>query len=95
MKSLFGMDYCVFLQNFIQAPTWFSNECTPEFVESLYSRAGFVNVRRLKSFVKRSDIRKFFAPLHYDRDYDISKILYGQGYVQYIGEKPAAAQVEA
>jgi SAM-dependent methyltransferase len=95
LKSLFGMDYCVFLQNFIQAPTWFSNECTPELVESLYSRAGFANVRRLNSFVKRSDIRKFFAPLHYDRDYDISKILYGQGYVQYIGEKPIAAQVEA
>ena len=25
LKSLFGEDYCVFVQNFIQAPTWWSN----------------------------------------------------------------------
>jgi ubiquinone/menaquinone biosynthesis C-methylase UbiE len=87
LKSLFGVDYCVFLQNFIQAPTWWSNECTPEFVEGLYREAGFRNVRRLKSFTKRSDIRKFFAPLHYDLEHPFSKILYGQGYVQYVGEK--------
>jgi len=87
LRSLFGMDFCVFLQNFIQAPTWYSNECTPAFVESLYACAGFTNVRRLSSFVRRSDIRKFFAPLHYDRDFTVSKILYGEGYVQYVGEK--------
>lgn len=87
LKSLFGTDYCVFLQNFIQAPTWWSNECTPEFVEGLYREAGFRIVRRLKSFTKRTDIRKFFAPLHYDLDYPFSKLLYGRGYVQYVGEK--------
>lgn len=87
LKSLFGWDYCVFLQNFIQAPTWWSNECTPTFVEGLYRDAGFVNVRRLGSYTKRTDIRKFFAPLHYDREHPISKILYGDGYVQYIGQR--------
>jgi len=87
LKSLFGEDYCVFLQNFIQAPTWWSNECTPEYVEKLYEKAGFKQVRRLGSFTKRTDVRKFFAPLHYDRSYWLSKIMYGHGYVQYIGEK--------
>jgi hypothetical protein len=87
LKSLFGWDYCVFLQNFIQAPTWWSNECTPQYVEKLYADNGFVNVRRLGSYTKRKDIRKYFAPLHYDREHPISKILYGDGYVQYIGQK--------
>lgn len=87
LKGLFGWDYCVFLQNFIQAPTWWSNECTPEFVEGLYRDAGFENVRRLGSYTKRKDIRRYFAPLHYDRQHPISRILYGEGYVQYIGQK--------
>lgn len=87
LKSLFGEDFCVFLQNFIQAPVWMSNECTPEFVEEMYKANGFTNIKRLGSYVKRSDIRKFFAPLHYDRENEISKVLYGKGYVQYVGQK--------
>jgi ubiquinone/menaquinone biosynthesis C-methylase UbiE len=87
LKGLFGWDYCVFLQNYIQAPTWWSNECTPAFVEELYRRHGFADVKRLHNYNKRSDIRKFFAPLHYDRDHPISKVLYGEGYVQYVGRR--------
>ena len=87
LKGLFGVDFCVFLQNYIQAPTWLSNECTPEFVEELYKAHGFSDVRRLNHFSKRSDVRKFFAPLHYDRDYPLARVLYGQGYVQYVGRK--------
>jgi SAM-dependent methyltransferase len=87
LKSLFGEDFCMFLHNFIQAPTWYSNECTPAFVEGLYARHGFSGVRRLNRFVKRKDIRKYFAPMHYERDWDISKVLYGEGVPIYIGEK--------
>lgn len=87
LKSLFGEDFCVFLQNFIQAPQWWTNECTPDYVEGLYKKYGFVKIERLNEFVKRTDIRKFFAPLHYDRDHPVSKALYGSGYVKYIATK--------
>ena len=87
LQSLFGEDFCVFLQNFVQAPKWWSNECTPEFVEGLYEQGGFVQVKRLNDFVKRTDIRKFFAPLHYDREHPVSRALYGHGYVKYIAQK--------
>ncbi len=87
LKSLFGEDFCVFLQNYIQAPVWLSNECTPEFVEEMYKANGFTEITRLNSFVKRKDVRKFFAPLHFDRDEPLSQILYGKGYVQFIGRK--------
>ena len=53
----------------------------------MYKKNGFKEVRRIKKFVKRDDIRKFFAPLHFERDSQISKLLYGQGYMQYIGKK--------
>ena len=87
LKSLFGEDFCVFLQNFIQAPQWWTNECTPEYVEGLYKKYGFVKIERLKEFVKRTDVRKYFAPLHYDWDHPVSKALYGNGYVKYIASK--------
>jgi ubiquinone/menaquinone biosynthesis C-methylase UbiE len=87
LKELFGTDFCVFLQNFIQAPSWLSNETTPMFVEEMYKANGFTDVVRLNSYVDRSDIRKYFSPLHYDRDYWFSKIMYGEGYIQYIGKK--------
>lgn len=87
LKGLFGEDFCVFLQNYIQAPSWLSNECTPEFVEELYKAHGFKSVRRLNHYARRTDVRKFFAPLHFDRDYPMSRILYGRGYVQYVGQK--------
>jgi ubiquinone/menaquinone biosynthesis C-methylase UbiE len=87
LKGLFGEDFCVFLQNYIQAPAWLSNECTPTVIEELYRAHGFTNIQRLNSFCRRTDIRKFFAPLHYDRDYPMSRILYGEGYVQYVAQK--------
>jgi ubiquinone/menaquinone biosynthesis C-methylase UbiE len=87
LKSLFGEDFCMFLHNFIQAPTWYSNECTPEYVENLYRNHGFKNVRRLSRFVKRQDIRKYFAPIHFDREWDFSKTMYGEGVPIYIGQK--------
>lgn len=87
LKSLFGEDFCVFLQNFIQAPQWWTNECTPEYVEALYRGHGFGKLERLNEFVKRTDIRKYFAPLHYDWNHPVSKALYGNGYVKYIGVK--------
>ena len=87
LKTMFSEDFCVFLHNHIQAPYWLTNECSKEFILSMYKKNGFSKVKRIKKFVNRTDIRKFFAPLHFERDSKISKILYGQGYMQFIGKK--------
>ncbi len=87
LKTMFSEDFCVFLHNHVQAPYWLTNECSKEFITSMYKKNGFKNVRRIKKFVHRTDIRKYFAPLHFQRDSHISKILYGQGYMQFIGQK--------
>tara|TARA_B100000965_G_C19600036_1_gene762047 strand:+ start:951 stop:1868 length:918 start_codon:yes stop_codon:yes gene_type:complete len=87
LKKLFGIDYCIFLQNYIKRPTDFSSHCTPEFVESLYNENGFHSIVRHNYYVKRTDIRKYVAPLHYNKEMLISKALYGRGGVQYLGIK--------
>ncbi len=87
MKKLFGEDFCLFLMNYIQAPHWLSNECTPSVVEGFYRDNDFVEIVRLNDYAVRTDIRKYEAPLHYDRDYPLSRLLYGEGYVKYVAKK--------
>ncbi|MDR1236330.1 MAG: class I SAM-dependent methyltransferase [Holosporaceae bacterium] len=83
----FDEDFCVYLQNVLQPPSRLHQQCSSEYVNSLYERTGLGNIRRLKRYVTRNNVRKFFAPLHYDRDHKWSKILYGEGSVEYIGQK--------
>ena len=84
-KGLFDEDYCVMIQNIIQAPVRLPIE--EKYILNLYSKYGLKKPKRLKRFVKRSNIRKFFAPLHYHRDTEISKILYGSGNLEFISQK--------
>lgn len=82
---LFDVDLCVFIQNAVQAPV---RLIIPEdFIRKQYSENGFVEVKRLKRFVKRNNIRKFFAPLHFDQEHPISQILYGSGNLEFIARK--------
>jgi len=87
LKQMLSEDTFVFLQNHIQAPFWLTNELSPEYTVKLFKKNGFTKIKRIKKFVSRTDIRKFFAPLHFERDSFISKILYGKGYVQFVGQK--------
>jgi len=84
-EGLFDEEYCVTIQNIIQAPVRLSID--ENYILNLYSKRGFKKTKRLKRFVKRSNIRKFFAPLHYERDNRISKILYGSGNLEFISHR--------
>ena len=87
ISRLFDMDFCVTIQNIIQAPVRLTLKTDEKFIVSLYEKNGFNHPKRLKRFVKRSNIRKFFSPLHYQRDETISKILYGSGSLEFLGKK--------
>lgn len=87
LKSLFGEDFCMFLKNKITAPTWYCNELTPQWCETMYDHHGFTEVRRLNRFVVRSDIRRFLAPLHHCIDHPFAKVLYGHGVPLFVGRK--------
>jgi SAM-dependent methyltransferase len=87
LKKMFDEVFIQFLHNYIQAPTWCSNETTPKFVENLYKKNGFKKIIRIKKFVKRKNIRKYFSVFHYNNNSILSKVLYGDGYVTYLGKK--------
>lgn len=69
----FDEDFCVYLQNAIQPPSRLHQECSSEYVTNLYEKSNFVEINRLKRYVLRKNLRKFFAPLHYDREIECLK----------------------
>ena len=85
LLELFDVDFCVTIQNFTQAPIRL--EINEKYIRAQYKKYKFKNIKRLKRFVKRKNIRKYFAPLHYLRDQKISKLLYGSGNLEFIAYK--------
>lgn len=84
-KEMFDLDFCVTIQNIIQAPVQL--DVKAEFIEDHYRRNGFDELHKLKRYVKRKNIRKYFAPLHYRTDHWFAKIMYGNGSLEYLGRK--------
>lgn len=87
--ELLDRDLCVTIQNIIQAPVRL--EIDEARVRNLYADHGCQDVRRLKRYIRRKNIRRFCAPLHYERGSEISRILYGSGNLDFIGRKSVAA----
>lgn len=85
LKPLLDVDFCVFLQNLIQAPVRLPVD--EQFIRELYDRNNFHSLKRLHRYVKRQNIRKIFSPLHFNYDSTISQILYGSGNLEFIAQK--------
>lgn len=85
IKDLFDVDFCVFLQNIIQAPIRLHID--ESFIRNLYDKNGLINITRLHRYIKRKNIRKYCAPLHYNYENHISKMLYGSGNLEFLGKK--------
>ena len=85
IKPLFDSDFCLTIQDVLQTPL---RQSFPEnFIIDEYKKNNFKNIKRLKKYIERKNIRKFTAPLHYYSNNKISKLLYGTGYLEYIGKK--------
>ena len=85
IASLFDVDFCVTIQNEIQAPVRLALD--ESFYVDRYLLYGFESPTRLRRYVERKNIRRFFAPLHYHREHPISKLLYGSGNLEFISRK--------
>lgn len=84
---LFDWDFCAFVQNIIQAPKRFCIELNREWVEKQFGNNGFELPLRCRRYVVRKNIRKYLAPIHYDLESKMSKILYGEGNMKWISVK--------
>jgi SAM-dependent methyltransferase len=87
VSELFDLDLCTFFKNVLQAPRRHILEMNREWTSKQYEKNGFGEMRICVKFIKRKNVRKFLAPLHYRRDLQISKILYGDGYLECIARK--------
>lgn len=87
LAPLFDLDFCTTLQNLIQVPKRFILEITEDVILDWFRQNNFIAPKRCKRFVKRKNIRKFFAPLHYDNSTKFSKLLYGPGNLEFIARK--------
>lgn len=86
LLDLLDTDLCVTIQNVIQAPVRLRID--EAMIRGMYAEAGFEEPRRLRRFVKRENIRKFFAPLHYATpDEPILQLIYGSGNLEFIARK--------
>lgn len=85
LKPLFDVDFSVFLKNLIQAPVRL--RISEEFIVDQYRENGFSQPKRLRRYVKRKNIRRFFAPLHYSREKEISSLIYGSGNLEFLAQK--------
>jgi ubiquinone/menaquinone biosynthesis C-methylase UbiE len=85
LKELLDEDLCISMQNTIQCEKRECHQLT--FVKKFLLDNDFYQIRRLKRYVIRNNIRKYFSPLHFDSDNKFSKILYGDGWVDLIARK--------
>jgi hypothetical protein len=87
IKDMFDVDFCTTLQNLIQAPVRLA--LSPEFFNTQFTKHGFSAPVRLRRYVMRENIRKYLAPLHFQKDHPVAKILYGDGNLELIAVKGA------
>jgi 2-polyprenyl-3-methyl-5-hydroxy-6-metoxy-1,4-benzoquinol methylase len=85
LKDAFDTDFCVTIQNIIQVPVQLP--ISESFVREMYSETGFATATRLKRYVKRENIRRFFAPLHYVWEDELVSLIYGSGSLEFIARK--------
>ena len=57
------------------------------FIIDMYMKNNYTKLKLLRRYVKRKNIRRFFAPLHFSRDKEISSLRYGSGNLEFIAQK--------
>ena len=87
INGLFDVDLCTFIQNIIQAPKRHTLKCDSVFALKMFKNHGFETPLRCRRYVKRKNVRKYFAPLHFDSSSRFSKLLYGEGNLEYIAKR--------
>ena len=77
------------VQNIITyAPVRLTQFLDEDWIREQYVAHNFYEPKRPRRYVKRKNIRKYLAQLHYCIDQEISKILYGSGNLEFMAQRP-------
>lgn len=88
IEKLFTLDSATFTQNMLQVPIQQGPTLGFEWAKKELENIGMSNIRRVKErYWIRNDYRKFLAPLHYFRELEVARLLYGGGHVKIVAEK--------
>lgn len=88
IKSLFNSDLLCTFKDRIQAPTYSNFDFSNEQIKTWFVEQGYTNIVRLTRYVKGfENVRKYLSPLYYHYDNPLSKLFFGEGYIQMIGVK--------
>jgi SAM-dependent methyltransferase len=94
--GLVDEDLVLTLKDRLQAPTYHGFACDERRVRGWYDHGGFAEVRRVSRYPYGfRNVRRFLAPLYVRYDHPLSRLLFGDGYVQMIGVRTAAAAASA
>lgn len=85
--KLFDQDLCTTIQNVVQAPTRHIVHMDKNHALNMFKELGFEKPKQCKRYVKRTNLRKFVAPLHYNSSNSFSELMYGPGNLEYIAKK--------
>jgi ubiquinone/menaquinone biosynthesis C-methylase UbiE len=82
-------DLVLTIKDRLQAPTYHDFACGEPRVRRWFSDCGFIDVRRISRYPYGfGNVRRFLAPLYLRYENPLSRLLFGDGYVQMIGERP-------
>jgi hypothetical protein len=88
VENFFTLDSATFIQNMLQVPIQQGPKLGFEWMKNQLECIGMSNIRRVKErYWVRNDYRKYLAPLHYFREGETARLLYGGGHVKFIAEK--------
>lgn len=89
LAGLFTLDSATFTQNALQVPMQQGPKLSEDWAREQLYKLGMKSIRRVpERYWVRNDIRRYLAPLHYRLDLKIPRMLYGNGHVKMICEKP-------
>ena len=87
-RGMFDNDLILTIKDRLQAPTYHRFDFSEAQIRGWYEREGYKNIRRITRYTKYfKNMRKYFVPMYYHYDHPLSRLLFGEGYIQMIGTK--------
>jgi 2-polyprenyl-3-methyl-5-hydroxy-6-metoxy-1,4-benzoquinol methylase len=90
-RALLGLvdsDLILTIKDRLQAPTYHDFRFREHEIRQWFTDEGYTDIRRIARYTRGfKNLRKYLAPLYLNYEHPVSKLLFGDGYIQMIGRK--------
>jgi hypothetical protein len=84
-RQMFDADMVLTIKDRIQSPVY--EEFAEQEALNLLKTNGFENIVRVANYTKLNNVRRFLAPFYLETTNKISRMLYGEGFLQFLADK--------